>query len=210
MEKAIKLWTVHRADFWDRLRADGSIVADPALVSAAYDGLGWAWRNAYAWMASRTAERVPGRPRAGAMPLWAWQQWSSAARPRPDLRCGGHLARGERGVRIGFTAESALLSDFDLWHFALNYWYIGESEEDYDAFDAEVTSRGFDSCVQRPLPDAGLNARIKASWSRVFDLDRADPFYGSDRQRRADKCVQATLWRIELDAVTEATEFTAR
>jgi hypothetical protein len=206
----MRLWTVQRVDFWERLMADGSIVADPALVAAAYDDLGWAWSNAYAWMTARTAERVPGRPHAGAMPLWAWQQWESAACARPDLRHGGHLPRGERGVRIGFAAEDALLSDFDLWHFALNYWYIGKSEKDYDAFDAEVTRRGLDPCAQRPLPDAELHARIEASWSRVFDLDRSDPFYGSDRQRRADKCVQATLWRIGLDAVTEVTEFTAR
>ena len=204
----MRLWTVQCASFWDRLKAEGSIVADPALVSAACDRFGWAWSNAYGWMASRTAERVPGRPRSGAMPIWAWQQWDSAARPRPDLRCTGHLPRGERGVRIGFAAENALLSDFNLWHFALNYWYISKSEKDCDAFEAELDRRGLDPFAQKPLPDAELHARIEASWNLVFDLDRVDRFHGT--RRRADKCVQATLWRIGLDAVTEVTEFTAR
>lgn len=204
----MRLWTVQCACFWDRLRAEGSIVADPALVAAAGDGLGWAWSNAYGWMASRTAEKVPGRPHAGAMPIWAWQQWDGAARPRPDLRCGGHLTRGERGVRIGFSADDALLSDFDLWHFALSYWYLGESEEDCDAFEAEMARRGLDPYKQKPLPDAECHARIEASWDRVLDLDGPDPLCGAGR--RAGRCVQATLWRIGLDAVTEVTEFTAR
>ena len=43
----------------------------------------------------------------------------------------GHLPKGERGVRLELQVadDRVLLSDFDLWHYVLNYWYLPETRE---------------------------------------------------------------------------------
>ena len=197
----MKLWTVQNEFFWERLEAAGEITADPFLVAAGLCGEGERFRNAYEWLARRMDEKIGGRPFPGAMPLWAWRQWSGK-RARPDLRSSGHLPKGERGVRIEFEIDSALvvLSDFNLWHFPLNYWYTGESEEDSESFDAEMAARGLDPYAQN-LPDS-VRRRIEDSWERVFDLDSG--------RGRSENCIQATLWRIPLDAVASVKKFVAR
>jgi len=198
----VRLWTVQNEFFWERLEAVGEITADLALVAAGLCCEGERFRNAYEWLARRMDEKIGGRPLPGAMPLWAWWQWCGETRARPDLRASGHLPKGERGVRIEFEIDPALvvLSDFNLWHFPLNYWYIGESEEDSESFDAELAARGLDPHA-RNLPGS-VRRRIEGSWERVFDLDSG--------RGRSEKCVQATLWRISLDTVAGVKKFVAR
>lgn len=205
----MRLWTVQNEVFWERLESDGAITADLASVAASCGKWSPEWSGAYEWLARRMAEMI-GRPSPEAMPLWAWQQWLGDRRARPDLRSACHLPPGERGVRIEFEADSAsvVLSDFNLWHFPLNYWYIGASEEDSDAFEAELATRGLDQYTQKPLPDSVYHKRIESSWDRVFDLDWDD--WVHDKRSRSEKCIQATLWRISLDAVADVKRFVAR
>lgn len=53
------------------------------------------------------------------MTLWTIQTspaWNGP-RSRPDLRCGGHLAKGEEGVNLELECSAdRLLSDFSLWY----------------------------------------------------------------------------------------------
>ena len=64
------------------------------------------------------------------MPIWAWYQWEGSRR-KPDLRASGYLPKGEPGVRLELRVadDRVLLSDFDLWHYVLNYWYLPKSEK---------------------------------------------------------------------------------
>lgn len=206
----MRLWTIQSEAFWERLEYDGSIVADPEMVSEGFCGECERFSQAYEWLARRMAEKI-GRPSPEAMPLWAWRQWIGERRARPDLRASGHLPRGERGVRIEFEADpaSVVLSDFNLWHFPLNYWYIGESEKDSEAFDAELAGRGLNQYRQKPLlPDPVYHRRIEDSWDRVFDLDWGD--WVHDKRGQSEKCIQATFWRLPLDEVVGVKRFTAR
>ena len=71
---------------------------------------------------------------------------------KPDLRSSGHLLKGERGVRIEFRVSDRLilLSDFDLWHYVLNYWYLPESQKDDEAFESELSRRGLSFTKRNP------------------------------------------------------------
>lgn len=203
----MKLWTIQEEVFWERLEYDGSIVADPELVASGFSNGCEQFSLAYEWMVQRMAEKI-GRPFPEALPLWAWQQWCGEHRARPDLRSSAHLPKGERGVRIEFEADpdSVVLSDFDLWHFPLNCSYIGESEEDCDSFDEELEAAGH-KWAQGPPLDPVHRKRFEDSWNRVFDLDSDDWLHNHGR---SDKSIQATLWRIPLDAVVDVRRFTAR
>ncbi|MCP3925850.1 MAG: DUF3841 domain-containing protein, partial [Desulfobacterales bacterium] len=79
----------------------------------------------------------------------------------------------EKGVRIEFEClrDDVLLSDYDLWHYALNYWYLAETETNSESFEAELEKHGLSFCRERPLPNAKLHDKIKKSWEKIFDID---------------------------------------
>jgi hypothetical protein len=126
------------------------------------------------------------------MPIWLWCQWRGAARARPDLRATGHLPAGTPAVRIELEIEDArvLRSDFELWHYVLNGWFLPQSLPDEQQFDARPDRR-----------------RIEPSWQRVFDLEWRDRRYAA---ARAEKSIQGVVWELRPQDVCNATTFVAR
>ena len=171
--------------------------------------------GSYLWMAEQMEKRLKvQRPSQDAMPIWAWRQWEGANRLKPDLRASGHLPSGVQGVRVECRLDDrrVLLSDFDLWHYVLNYWYLPTSERDGNAFEKKLAGVGLSFYKfnhSNPLPHAQYQREIKRSWERIFDVSWTD-------RRRAiantpeKKSIQATLWEICLEDVVETKEFTAR
>lgn len=78
-----------------------------------------------------------------------------------------------RGMRleIEIPQEQILLSDFDLWHYPLNYWYFPDSEEDDQRFEQRCAAKAIDFYQMKPLPDQALHEQLVASWEKIFDLD---------------------------------------
>lgn len=94
------------------------------------------FQQAYEWMnASMTDAGLPA-PAENLTPWWCWIRRESD-HPHPyieDLR--GH----EDPVVLKLSTPSHLiaLSCFDLWHFALNRWYVPTSDEDDADFDGAL------------------------------------------------------------------------
>jgi len=162
-------------------------------------------------MAREMEERLGTRPSERALPLWAWYQWNGVTRRKPDLRCGGYMPKDERCVCIEFAVSDrhVLLSDFELWHYVLNYWYLPESSKDEEAFETELSRRGLTSYRTKPLRDRVFHRRIVESWSRIFDLDWTDSACSIGRPR-AEKSIQASLWELRRDRVRDVRFFRAR
>jgi hypothetical protein len=112
------------------------------------------WRPAYRWMAGAMQRRLPSARRSAVAPVWAWLKWSRNS-ARPDLRTPGHVPSGTRAVRLEFltTADDILCSDFEAWHFALNYWYLPKDHADGRRFEAQLRRRGLDFYRTKPLRD---------------------------------------------------------
>ncbi len=198
------LWTIQSVAAWSRLQREGVLRADGRRVHGRY-------RQAYEWLAQQMAERLGCRPSENTLPLWAWFQWKEATCRRPDLRSCGYLPPGDRGVRIEFEISSrlVLLSDFDLWHYALNHWYLPESQQDDEDFESELSRRGLSFYQDKPLRDAASHRRITESWSRIFDLDWTDRDQSIARPR-AKKSIQASFWELRAEQVRLVQLFTAR
>ncbi len=153
------------------------------------------------------------KPSEDTMPIWAWSQWWGD-RHRPDLRASGYLPRGSRGIRAELRVENdrVLLSDFDLWHYVLNYWYLPKSGKDGDSFEKKLTRVGLSvyGCThQKPLAHDKFRREVEGSWERIFDLSWTDP--GQSIVKRArDRSIQGTVWEILLEDVVDTTEFVAR
>jgi hypothetical protein len=202
------IWSILTQQAWKQLQREGRLQARRCHVIKEFLG-------PYLWMAGQMEKRLKlPRPSQDAMPIWAWQQWEGANRRKPDLRASGHLPRGVQGVRVECRLDDrrVLLSDFDLWHYVLNYCYLPTSERDGNAFEKKLAGVGlsfYNFNHSNPLPDAQYRREIERSWERIFDVSWTD-------RRRAiaeipkKKSIQATLWEIFLEDVVEAREFTAR
>jgi len=205
------VWTIQSSQVWEQLQQDGLISGPgPDLVGRADEC--WQWQLAYEWMAEQMERRVGKRPRPDRYPLWAWYQWRDALHRKPDLRSSGHLAPGTRGVRLACEVpdEHILLSDFLLWHHALNYSYLSLNQAEEEAFEAELALHDITRKPSGPLSDPMFHQRILASWQRIFDLETVgDPDWVGD-QTRDKKAIQGTFWQLSLDQVREITAFTSR
>lgn len=207
LEKAMVIWSILTQQAWEKLKQEGRLQAKSCHAEKDY-------LAAYTWMAVQMERRLTiPKPSEDAMPVWVWWQWWSDRR-RPDLRAGGHLPKGSRGIRVEFQVEDdlVLLSDFDLWHYVLNYWYLPRSEKDGEAFEKKLTRAGlslFGCSHGQPLAHAKFRREIEGSWERIFDLSWTDPEQKIVRRAR-DRSIQGTMWELLLKDVVDTTEFTAR
>lgn len=181
----MRAWTIQTMAAWTALSAGRTWRTCAAPGERA-------WVPAYRWMAQAMRLRLGNPPLRHQMPIWVWCQWRGASRARPDLRTRGHLPPGTPGVRLELELdESRLLrSDFELWHYVLNGWYLPDSPAD---------ERDFDARPDRP--------RVEPSWQRIFDLDRRDRRYMAGRE---SKSIQGVIWELRPDDVRGATDFVAR
>ncbi|MDH7578945.1 MAG: DUF3841 domain-containing protein, partial [Bacillota bacterium] len=198
------LWTVQAYDFWEILQRDGVYRTDPSLVDPDF-------LFAYQWLVDVMKQRIGNPPEDYMFPVWAWYQWRGPKRRKPDLRSGGFIGKREKGVRIEFELEDSqvLLSDFDLWHFVLNYWYLPYNEEDHKRFEEELEKKGISYYNQKPLADIDAHQKIVRSWERIFDLSWVDE-KGYVAYPAEEKSVQATFWELRIDQVRKVKEFRQR
>lgn len=181
----MRCWTIQSPEVFAALRAGRVWRAHERHVPRD-------WLASYRWMAGemRCSLGPPTAPTQ--MPVWLWCAWRGRTRLKPDLRATGHLPRGAQGVRIELELDEArvLRSDFELWHYVLNGWYLPQSAQDEREFEAR--------------PEVDL---IPFSWRRIFDLDWNDGRYVASRGQRA---IQGVCWELRPTDVTDATPFRPR
>jgi len=197
------LWTIQTERAWSELQNRGILRTSRENMSEE------SWLLPYKWMVEQMKIRIGFPPAEWCFPLWAWYQWEGKKRRKPDLRAGGHLGKGEKGVRIEFecSERAALLSDFDLWHYVLNYWYLAESEHEAEVFEADLSAQGLSFFKQKPVPSAEYHLRIVESWNRIFDLHWSEPEIAEPFTR---KSIQGTVWELPINQVRNYKHFTSR
>ena len=196
---AMRLWTIQTEAAYRRLITDGQLIADAASCDPDF-------ARPYEWMLGEMKRRLRSERPTPDATLWAWSRWDPPSRNRPDLRSRGHLLPGASGYRIELdvNADDFLLSDFNLWHYVLNYWYVPTCERDNDLFDSKHNAHRYD-WDHPPSPD--VHDLIAKSWDRIFDLDWWNEYVTGPPSERP---VQATLWRIERSMVRCAQSFVGR
>ena len=197
------LWTIQTERAWSGLQNSGILRTKRKNI------IEESWLLPYQWMVDQMKIRLGPPPESWYFPLWAWYQWEGEKRHKPDLRAGGYLGKGENGIRIEFECceEAALLSDFDLWHYVLNYWYLPMSENEGEVFEAELAAQGLSFFKQKPVPKAEYHRKIIESWNRIFDLHWSEPDLAEPFTR---KSIQATVWELSIDQVRSYKLFTSR
>lgn len=195
----MQLWTIQPLAVWKTLESDGVFHSDPMQSEHRTD-----YPEAYDWITRHLMQHAGSPPLGCVTPIWAWYQWHGEARRKPDLRWWRHWMEGDCvRIEIEMSGDETLLSDFDLWHYCMGYWYLSDTEES-ERFEAELLEHGLNYYAQKPLPDAKYHAQIERSWERIFDWERVDD---SSTLPRAGKWVQAVFWELRLDRVRAVTQF---
>lgn len=189
----LRLWTIQSIPAWEKLQKLKVLQADRHYIEKEF-------LNAYQWMALQMKKKLGYRPFRDSVPLWAWYQWEGKEKRKPDLRYSGHLPKGVKGVLIEFKIDrnQALLSDFDLWHYVLNYWYLPISKKDHCAFLAELSKEGLSFYETKPLPNIKYHKRIVKGWGRIFDIDSSNDYIASPNE---EKSIQACFWELRIENV---------
>lgn len=184
----ITVWTIQKAEYYQPGQA---LTCDECYDSS--------YAEAYQWMVAEMKRRIGPPPHPGAFPIWVWLQYDGAQKPRPDLRESGWFERGTRCVRLECRVDpNALLpSEFELWHYVLNKWYLPSSRAESQAAK--------DHCRWDSTPEG--RSRIEASWHRIFDLDWTAE---GIKRPREECCIQGTLWQLMPEDVMHRQEFVAR
>ena len=196
------LWSIQTSGAVQELKTKGVLRQNANHVDRSL-------RKPYKWMAHKMEELLDIPKRGCEFPLWCWFHWEGEEKKRPDLRCKAHLPKGEQGARLTIEVDDkyVLFSDFDLWHFVLNYWYLPFSSQEGDHFEKKLESKNLDFYTMKPLPNPLFDRLIVKSWDRIFDLEWeaeevALPFN--------KKSIQGTIWEISIEHVRKMDWFYAR
>ncbi|MGE5293979.1 MAG: DUF3841 domain-containing protein [Solirubrobacterales bacterium] len=195
----MRIWTIQPAELYERLRAKKVLFAD----GRRYDR-DRVWVFSYRWMADQMHSRLP--PSKAQFPWWGWYRWLGKKRAKPDLRAGGHLPKGRRGVRLELDMDErgVLLSDFSRWHAVLNNSFLAYDEAEDDDFRRKENGTQFTLSGARTRH---LQSKVIASWDRIFDLRRLDSDWWG---RTSQMAIQATFWELRLTDVRNVTFYTDR
>lgn len=175
----MKIWTIQDYRVWELLQQDGSFsLNDESFIYESY-------LNAYKWLSQKMRKKIPESVPNTAWPIWGWVQWRDAKKFLPDLRYSLHLPTGTHGIRLclDVNPEQILLSDFDDWHWPLNYFANNRND------------------INKPIPK-----KLDEKWARTILLEHSDLNHCSIKHRS----VQATFWKIHLDQVIDTHEFIAK
>ncbi|WMJ22919.1 DUF3841 domain-containing protein [Paludicola sp. MB14-C6] len=189
----IIIWTIQRLDVLNELEKFGVYnVREENIIweSSDTDAL-----RAYDWICQEMNNRISVPPTGVKYPIWAWYSWEGK-RKKSNKRRKGYAERGTPVVLITLDIpdQKVLLSDFDLWHYALNHWYLPTSEEDNANFESQEEMQKEDL--------------IQKSWQHIFDISSKYTEYICTNPNK--KWIQATFWELKSDNIISIEKFIAK
>lgn len=190
----MQLWSIREPVELEQLRQQGYLITNPKLVDPDF-------LAAYRWISKELEKKTPKPHPDCQFPIWAWQCWDSTRSCRPDLR----VRWGEAGkalVRIGFEIpdDLVLLSDFQLWHFVLNRFFLPKNQQEEDCFWHLAEKKDMASQIM-------AKKRMEQSWQYIFHWQSIDRHYFGEGLGAS---IQAVCWQIKHEWVHSVQEFRSK
>jgi len=188
---AITLYTLQSPEVLAALKRDGQCFSREEYIRAKYGESAPIFLTAYRWLAGRAPAYVP-KPEGAELHYWAFKDKRSL-----DLSGGGSL------LTLKAPREEALFFDMYEWGRILQLKYLGESPAEERAFSEELALRGLNEskvALSAFYPD--FRRQITDSWERL--LRHHSHIVAGDCSGVG--AVQAALWRIRAEWITEITK----
>ena len=193
----MRVWTIQPVDVMEEINRKGFYVCNPDKAMYISDPE-VSFKDSYDWLVKEMYKRVGSAPSGVSYPVWAWysRDWKHK---KPDLRNAGYDTPGTRCVCIELEIpdNEVLLSDYDLWHYVLNKWWIDDStcEEEWDR-----NQDWFDSL------SVDYREKLKVdSWSKIFDLTPVNT-----KWMCKGRYIQATFWVLCKENIVDVRYFVCK
>jgi len=155
----MELWSIRSPSELDILNNQGRLITDSSMIDPDYV-------PAYKWIAAELNARVNRPCGKCRYPVWAWKCWDSERNCKPDLRVRwGNKNEELVLLKINIPDNLVLLSEFHLWHYALNGWYLPANEEDQVNFESILHKDETNN--EWPFPEPYYSFVVD-SWLRMF------------------------------------------
>lgn len=193
----MKLWTIQPVYILNELEQYGVYRARTERISMPE------FLPRYDWLCD-FLNKKDARPEGVEYPVWAWHTFCGK-RKKPDLRYTCYGAKGEELVcmELDVPDDKVLLSDFELWHFVLNDWWLdtGMFEPDFTEEQYDVNHKAF-----KALSKEEQQAEKEKSWLNIFEVDTV---VDNDFIRRGVD-VQAIFWELRIEWIKKIQYFVHR
>ncbi len=195
----MKLWAVEPEKNWNRLKSKGILRAEKDYYEQSEPPYGNG-NYPYEWLKTKMKSEIKPSKKA-VWPLWCFYKWEG--KPKIDLRAWRwFIPYGEKYVRIEFECQDdqVLLSDYELWFYVLNHWYIPNSISDQKKFHQKYLKAPSGAGNRWKSYEKNQNLEFHKetikSWDKIFELDWFNDAYDVPMSRRS---TIAWVWEIKYE-----------
>lgn len=195
----MRMWDVLRREEWEELQRSGVLrdISDAKDLDPA-DPRFRQMMVPHEWFHEQIAQRIGPAPQGVRYPTELY------GLEKPDMRTTDFEGMGDEVVRVGLDVpdDQLVLFDDGGWCLALMLAPVFWTEEEYEAFDAELAAMGFDYGTRWDAESAELREHIIQTWEKIFDVKAA---WGDGS---TPPC--AAVWELRLEWVVSAERFKMR
>ena len=194
----MELWSIRNPLELDIIYSTGTLITNESLIDPDYI-------SAYDWMAAELDARVKRPYKLCRYPVWLWKCWDAERSCKPDLRVRwGRKNEDLILLRLDIPDNLLLLSEFHLWHYALNGWYLPTNESDESSFEEALRKDGIDN--KWPFPEP-YHSMVVRSWRHMFAWEQLDSSYHGSN---LGSSIQAVCWEIKREWILEVSRFRSK
>lgn len=155
----------------------------------------WGFYHSYEWLKDEMKNKQIKKIYNDSNLIWAWYQWAGVKKKSPDKRFKSVYSYFEEPyvmLELNIETDRVLLSDYDAWHFILNYWYLSKERE------SEKFSKTYDYYGNKPLIDINGDEKIRETWKKCFDMKLSREIL---KIKKTQQQIQATFYEILYEDV---------
>jgi len=190
------LWTIRSSIELRAFESTETLLTDDSFIDKDYIG-------SYDWMANKLLDKVSKPSNHIKYPIWLWKCWDKERSCRPDLRVRwGKKSEELVLLKVNIPDSLVLLSEYHLWHYVLNKWYLPKDIKDYKNY----TNLSFSNKNFTQLSNKEKKIIID-SWNNIFNWNTLDKtFHGNS----LGSSIQAVCWEIKKEWILDTKYFISK
>lgn len=200
----MKIYTFQPTFIWEVIQQDGFYhpfdLFEKNEILKEDLSLNWGLTHSYLWLKEKMLEKGVIYKHYHQHLIWGWAQWYGNKK-KPDKRYSSVFSFSNEPfvmMELDIDSSRVSLTDYDAWHYVLNYLYIGGKKES-DSF-----SEKFNYYQENPLSDPKADKELKDTWDHIFDLDKICSLLQYPKEQQS---IQATFFEIFLEDVKKVHYF---
>ena len=201
----MKIYTFQPNFVWEQIKNNGfyypptDLFEKDSFLNEEFNDF-WGFRKSYEWLQNEMKNHGVINSLNNKNLIWAWFKWHGH-KNKPDKRYSSVFNFYKEPfvmLELNIDSSRVFLSDYDGWHFVLNYWYLGKEKE------TEDFSSQFNYYKEKPLQNTFAHLNIEESWRTIFDMQKTREILEFNENEQS---IQATFYEIFFNDVKKVHYF---